>query len=566
MGTLLVQLPDGSAHFHRIESEATVLGRSGDADIHVNARGVSRQHAEIKQFNRRFIIEDMGSKNGIYVNDERVKRVLLEHNDCIVLGEAKLYFYNPGGEEGGPSGPGALAPESRDPRQNPIRWVQTQSEVVMESMSSSSQIEPRIRSVVAGPTPPEVKSPVKEKSVEKRARWLELRCQLLEEVLGVRSVSQLYERVGDQIFAEFHLERLMILEESNEQISMEYLRATHGAAESSKPGLDHEVMYSKSAIRRVRDAMKPLLIRLSDDPQVKTEKVSGSMLSVLAPVLKQGRWFGVLQADFKAGSSPEMKDLEKLAEVADVISRALTSCAFQQQEDAESTNLSFLGAEAPPDKVETLLVNPNSLPSPEALKHYKESHGFVVCFRLLPRPTSPNGTPQQVLQARDEALCAAANIYQEYHIEWSLWGQDILNVVFVANENQQAIASQVAEASINTLLTLVHWSTRQHEKQLPAFGASVAVAFSPLIIAPAELAEDRTLSVGGEAVSRAHLLSQHLADGQLVVDAPTADLLEQSSLSGDIAPWSVTANPAAVVEQANAMELFWKGRSQFSAM
>ena len=55
-------------------SRDSVIGRSYDCDIYLSDLNVSRSHARILVKESSFLLEDMGSGNGTYVNDELVKR------------------------------------------------------------------------------------------------------------------------------------------------------------------------------------------------------------------------------------------------------------------------------------------------------------------------------------------------------------------------------------------------------------------------------------------------------------------------------------------------------------
>ena len=55
-----------------LEDGEHVLGRDPDAEIFLNSAGVSRRHARITISAGRATIEDLGSKNGTFVGDQRV--------------------------------------------------------------------------------------------------------------------------------------------------------------------------------------------------------------------------------------------------------------------------------------------------------------------------------------------------------------------------------------------------------------------------------------------------------------------------------------------------------------
>ena len=64
-----------------------VIGRSATAEVTLNDLRISRLHARISQREEGYIIEDLGSSNGVFVNGERVTSAYrLHHGDQIGLG------------------------------------------------------------------------------------------------------------------------------------------------------------------------------------------------------------------------------------------------------------------------------------------------------------------------------------------------------------------------------------------------------------------------------------------------------------------------------------------------
>jgi DNA-binding response OmpR family regulator len=51
---------------------ATTIGRWGDNDVVVDDRWVSRNHARIRREGEQYVVEDLGSKNGTFVNGIRI--------------------------------------------------------------------------------------------------------------------------------------------------------------------------------------------------------------------------------------------------------------------------------------------------------------------------------------------------------------------------------------------------------------------------------------------------------------------------------------------------------------
>ena len=74
-----------------LEEGEHMLGRDPDVDIFLNSAGVSRRHARIRISAGRATIEDLGSKNGTFVEDQRVERPRsLADGDIIRVGSVKL--------------------------------------------------------------------------------------------------------------------------------------------------------------------------------------------------------------------------------------------------------------------------------------------------------------------------------------------------------------------------------------------------------------------------------------------------------------------------------------------
>lgn len=70
----------------------TVVGRGVDADLRLNDPGVSRRHAELRVEGDTVLIVDLGSTNGVRVNDVPTTRRQLAPGDRVELGSTVLVF------------------------------------------------------------------------------------------------------------------------------------------------------------------------------------------------------------------------------------------------------------------------------------------------------------------------------------------------------------------------------------------------------------------------------------------------------------------------------------------
>jgi len=97
--------PSAGARF-LLDAARTVAGRSVDADIFLDDVTVSRRHAEFVREGDDFVMRDIGSLNGTYINRTRIDAAVLRAGDEVQIGKYRLTFHpSPGRESGGAPAP-----------------------------------------------------------------------------------------------------------------------------------------------------------------------------------------------------------------------------------------------------------------------------------------------------------------------------------------------------------------------------------------------------------------------------------------------------------------------------
>ena len=72
--------------------DRVIIGRDIKSDILLNDKSVSRQHVEVLKTQEGHLIRDLDSKNGLYVNSQRVKEQELQHGDTITIGDLEFFY------------------------------------------------------------------------------------------------------------------------------------------------------------------------------------------------------------------------------------------------------------------------------------------------------------------------------------------------------------------------------------------------------------------------------------------------------------------------------------------
>jgi hypothetical protein len=75
-----------------LEGTVTLVGRLPECDVRLRDRGVSRRHLQISRIGPDFVLADLGSTNGTYVNGRRVRTARLAPGDTVRVGRTVLEF------------------------------------------------------------------------------------------------------------------------------------------------------------------------------------------------------------------------------------------------------------------------------------------------------------------------------------------------------------------------------------------------------------------------------------------------------------------------------------------
>jgi pSer/pThr/pTyr-binding forkhead associated (FHA) protein len=76
----------------RLGRETTVGRDETHCDVVLSDEKISGKHARIRREGREFVIYDLASLNGTFVNDAKIQRQILSDDDEITVGQTTLVF------------------------------------------------------------------------------------------------------------------------------------------------------------------------------------------------------------------------------------------------------------------------------------------------------------------------------------------------------------------------------------------------------------------------------------------------------------------------------------------
>ena len=91
----VVQGAEPNRRYELVE-DRSVIGRSTECEVALDVAAVSRRHAEVIREGENYFVVDLGSRNGTFVNGQRVvDRTQLTHGDRIVVCDQEFAFDSP---------------------------------------------------------------------------------------------------------------------------------------------------------------------------------------------------------------------------------------------------------------------------------------------------------------------------------------------------------------------------------------------------------------------------------------------------------------------------------------
>lgn len=318
MARLTIVSPQGRTE--RVLRSRNTLGRHPDNSVQILDRIVSKNHCLIDQEDSGWLLKDLGSLNGTYINGTRVDgNQLLNSGDKITMGSTTVEFRD-------------------DPKIDTVALSSPPAgkgvpNITVHDDTEKSQIRTRLDSTSHEEFAHE--SQLRDESVlRKDYEKLRVSHQMMTAIGGELDASKLLERILNCAFEILNADRGVILMYDEEgELRPECVRSRNGKAE--------DVVISNTILKEVIENRRAVISNdASTDARFNAAKsiiIQGIRASMAVPLLHRGKMLGVMWLDsLLATNAFSEKDLTLFQTIANQAAIAIQNSLFAKRAEKDA--------------------------------------------------------------------------------------------------------------------------------------------------------------------------------------------------------------------------------------
>ena len=503
---------DGKERLIPLDHSELRIGRGGDNDLVLPDVSVSRRHASLRREADGWHVHDLGSTNGVLVNEVAVKKAALRSGDRVKVG---IFEFSLEGDE-----VKTAAPVAQPVAPSPQRLSDS-------GISSATIVRPLAEfSAEYGLDAASARAD-KRKALDQAygSKIFGVLTRLARLLITSDSVDEVLARVTDIAFEALPVDRGFILLRDEERGEAICELARFKDRVEYRP--QTAVPVSQTMLATVMDQRVALLTydaladqRLAGGESIRMHQIRSAMC---APLWSGERIIGVMQVDspFHTGTFNE-QDLDLLTALANYAAVAVERLRYAKKVEQERLMRSRLERYHSPAVIEEVLRRePTSegevvrrLKTAEATVLFGDLVGFTA-FSESARPEEVADLLEAYFTHSVEAIFAAGGTLDKFI-------GDCVMAFFGAPMAQPDHARRAVRAAIEIQRELRAWNAARRAQGLPEAHARIAINSGPVVVG--DIGSNRRVdyTVLGNTVNIASRLEESIAGaGEIVIGAET---------------------------------------------
>jgi adenylate cyclase len=494
-----------------LTGERTRIGRAADRnDLVLDDGQVSREHAVLKKIRNSFMLVDLDSANGTFMDGQRIKERILTNGDCVAIGKYVLEYK---------AQDGALSISYHNQKMSETVMLKTPGEIaevlpqvdIQSLLSTLSLANPNSRAILAYI-----------ETLRKKADTLS-RLYELNQMLGSDfSLEAIFKKVSEMVFRLTPADRFLVLLKDAETGAV-----SNEAAEfrnPQKPG--EEIAISRTVVDRVMSERVSLLSldtqsdeRLAQAKSILLQNIHSVMC---APLVGKTGVLGAIYVDCQERAKIlKEDDLELLNAVAAEASIAVDNAITHKRLVREELARAKYGRFMPQHVVDEILADPNALnlggTNSRVTALFSDIRNFTTMAETL--------MPQEVVQILNEYFSDMTPIVFEHFGLLDKYMGDGLMALF-------GVPYPCEDAAVNAVSAAIAMQRRMESvnRELKAIGLSeisIGIGINTGMVTVGYIgSEERTdYTAIGDPVNTAARLEKQAQGWQIIISGATREFL-----------------------------------------
>ncbi|MBW2029288.1 MAG: GAF domain-containing protein [Deltaproteobacteria bacterium] len=523
MPSLRIQPDKGDPFTYEIRKDVLSIGRSMGNDVLLPDSAVSRKHAQLKKTREGYLLIDMGSQNGTFVNGTLVSRRLLRPADLILIGSYKLTFLE---ESQKPSDllkkPEPLFHETLDQRE----------EEVLQNVGPGSESEPDQRLLVSVKAEEAAlkrdidKAGISEfKDLEKSNKILFVLYQISRQLNTAQDFDTLLNTIMDSIFQVIDADHgfVALLGDRPGELVPKVVKYRN-----QSDGLGQELRISRTIIDKVvKEKVSVLTSNAMEDRRFEGAEsvLMQNIRSVMSvPLWRKDDIIGIIQVDsFRLSNKFTKADLDLLTTISSQMAMVIEQANLNEKIRREREVRNRLERFHSPEVVDLIIHSDGG--SEEALLAPKEKKATILFTDIVNfTPIAERFPPADVSDLLNKHFTQMTDIIFKYDGTLDKYIGDAIMAVFGAPIEREDDAEKAVMAALDMRRALVEMMDDMEEAR--RFDMRLGINSGRVVAGNLGSPKRMDYTVIGDVVNTAARIESIAQPNQILIGEPTYKLVQ----------------------------------------